>query len=1179
VQVHGDTIVVSASDLVGYLACDHLATLELGRAQGLWEKPPRREDPELELLQERGLEHETAYLDRLRAAGRSIHEVQLRHPETPDELRAAEAETFDAMRRGVDVIYQATFFDGRWRGHADFLLRTETPSDLGAWSYDVADTKLARGVKAGAILQVCVYADRLALLQARAPERLIIVTGDGVEHVERLADYAAFYRTVKQRYEARIFGGGPPPATYPDPVEHCRVCAWFPSCMDRRRADDHLSIVAGMTRTYTERLVEQAVPTLTSLGELPADRPIARMNPRPLGRLRDQARLQLEGRRSRTLRHELIAPDPEAPGHGLAALPEPSSLDLFFDIEADPWALDDGLEYLLGVAWRTSAGEHAYRPIWGHDRSGEKAAFEAFVDLVIERLDRDPRMHVYHYAGYESGAIKRLMQRHATREDEVDRILRGQVLVDLYQVVRQGVRASVESYSIKQIEKFYLPVRAGPITEAGFSVVEYERWLRDRDERHLSDLADYNRDDCVSTLLLRDWLEERRREAILGRGWSVPRPVVEQATPSEAMSAWQAGARAREAALRAGVPNDPAERSEEQAARWLLAALVDWHRRDAKPGWWEYFRLRRLSLEDLFGESAALAGLEYVGQVGAEARSIVHRYRFDPLQDTKIHEGDEDWVDPRTERPAGAVVAFDPIAGTIDLRRGVSSRTPHPAALIEPGPLSYRPLPEALAAVADHVVANGIDGPGRYRAVRDLLLRRPPRVAGGTPGEPLRRPGESALEAALRLATALDEGTLAIQGPPGTGKTWTGARMILALVGAGRRVGVTAQSHKAIANLLVALDEAAREAGRSVRVVQKCDAVELGAQLDSVQVVTDPKEVAPAMRSGHFDVAAGTAWLFGRDDMAGAIDTLFVDEAGQMALANVVAMGGATRSIVLLGDPNQLPQVSQGVHPDGAGRSALEHAVGDRPTVAPDRGLLLDVTYRLHPTLNAFISEVFYAGQLTSDPSTAVQRIGGPDGSGEVGLRYVPIEHAGDATSSRSEADAVADAVAELIGQPWTDARGRIRRLETEDILVVAPYNAHVAEIERVLRTRIGSPGRVGTVDRFQGQEAPAAVYSMAASSPDDIPRGIEFLYNRNRFNVAVSRARGLSILVCSPELLRVRCRTPEQMRLANALCRYVEVAGGDRGEPGIAAPGPVDGLEHAHDDGPGGRAAEPVLP
>jgi predicted RecB family nuclease len=1143
VQLHGDTIVVSASDLVGYLACDHLATLELGRAQGLWERPPRREDPELALLQERGLAHEDAYLERQRAAGRSIHEIQLRDPQTPDELRAAEAETLDAMRRGMDVVYQATFFDGRWRGHADFLIRAAGPSDLGPWSYDVADTKLARGVKAGAILQVCVYADRLAQLQGTPPQRLIIVTGDGVEHVERLDDYAAFYRTVKGRFEARIFGGGDTPATYPDPVEHCRVCAWFPTCMDRRRADDHLSIVAGMTRTYTERLVGTGVSTLTALGELPLGQSVARMNPRPLARLRDQARLQLEGRRARDLRYELIAPDPEAPGHGLAALPEPSPMDLFFDIEADPWALDDGLEYLLGVAWRTSDGGHDYRPIWGHDRSAEKAAFEDFVDLVIGRLERDPRMHVYHYAGYESGAIKRLMQRHATREDEVDRILRGQVLVDLYQVVRQGVCASVESYSIKTIEKFYLPAREGPITEAGFSVVEYERWLRDGEERHLADLADYNRDDCVSTLLLRDWLEERRRDAILAHGWSMPRPAPAQATPSESLTAWQAATRAREEALRAGVPDDPAERTPEQAARWLLAGLVDWHRRDSKPGWWEYFRLRGLSVEDLAGEGGALAGLSPVGQVGADKRSIIHRYRFEPLQDTKIHEGDDDWVDPRSQRPAGQVVAFDPITGTIDLRRSATSQVQHPAALIEPPPRAYHPLPNALAAVADHVITHGLDGQGPYRAVRDFLARRPPRVVGAIPGDPLRSAGETALQAALRLATSLDESVLAIQGPPGTGKTWTGARMILELVAAGRRVGVTAQSHKAIANMLITLEAAARETGRPVRVVQKCDTVEDGVQLDSIHVVTDPKDVAPAMRDGRFDVAAGTAWLFGRDDMAGAVDTLFVDEAGQLALANVVAMAGSARSIVLLGDPNQLPQVSQGVHPEGAGSSALEHAVGGASTIAPDRGLLLDVTYRMHPLVSDFISEVFYAGELHADPSTGRQRIAGPDGAADLGLRWLPIAHDGDAASSRVEAVAVAEAVAQLVGRSWTDARGDTRPLTADDILVVAPYNAHVAEIERAMLARLGVRGRVGTVDRFQGQEGAVAVYSMAASSPEAIPRGIDFLYNANRFNVAVSRARGLSILVCSPELLRVRCRTPRQMRLANALCRYVEVA------------------------------------
>lgn len=1146
-QLIDGTIIVSASDLVGYLACDHLASLELGRMQGRWDKPHHRQDPELDLLREKGDTHEKAYLERLRAAGLSIYEVVNRDAHTPAELRAAEAETLDAMRRGVEVIYQATFFDGRWRGHADFLLRTERPSLLGGWSYDVADTKLARGVKAGAILQVCVYADRLETLQGVPPERLVIVTGDNKEHEERLSDYGAFYRTVKARYEALIFGHleGPPPATYPDPVDHCRVCTWFPTCMDRRRADDHLSIVAGMSRTATQRLVDDGVPTRRALAVLPPDRKVRDLNAKPLARMREQARIQVEGEDRDKLLYELIAPDPGAPGHGLAALPEPSPSDLFFDIEADPWMFDDGLEYLLGVTWRTGDGGHDYRAIWGHDRAGEKAAFEAFIDLVIERLDRDPGMHVYHYAGYEHGAIKRLMQRHQTREDEVDRILRGQVLVDLYQVVRQGIRASVESYSIKKIEKFYMTAREGPVTEAGFSVVTYETWLRDHDDQHLRDLADYNRDDCVSTLLLRDWLEGLRREEILVNGWDIPRPEPPSAELPEALTARQAATRALEDALKADVPADPADRTPEQAGRWLLAGLLDWHRRDAKSQWWEFFRLRKLSDEDLLDESAALAGLEYVGEVGRDKKSIIHRYRFPPEQDTKIHVGDGDWQDRDTGATSGEVVALDQLAGTIEFRLGAKREAPARLNLIEPGPFMTRPLPEALAVVADHVLAHGMTGPGPYRAVRDLVQGLPPRIAGVAAGEALRRPGEPILDAAVRLALDLDETTIAIQGPPGTGKTWTGARQILALVAAGRRVGVTAQSHKAITNMLTKLDEAARDAGRHVRVYQRSDDETINAGLPDVVVAGKSGDVGPAMRSGTYDVAAGTAWLFAREDMVEAVDVLVIDEAGQLSLANVVAMGGSTKSIILLGDPNQLPQVSQGVHPDGAGASGLEHVVGLAKTIPPDRGLFMDVTYRMHPRVNRFVSDAFYEDRLATDSSTGRQRIVAPDGTEAVGLRFVPIEHPGDETSSAVEAEIVASEIARLLGSAWTDASGITRTLVLDDFLVVAPYNAHVAQIEQALLARFGARGRVGTVDKFQGQEGAAAVYSMAASSPDEIPRGIEFLYNLNRFNVAVSRARGLSILVCSPELLRVRCRTPEQMRLANALCRYVEVANG----------------------------------
>ncbi len=1135
-QKHLDgTIVVSATDLVGYLACDHLLTLELERIAGLRDKPVRY-DPELELLQERGDRHEHDHLERLRAEGRSIVEIapELRSARTPDELRAAAAATETAMRDGADVVFQATFFDGRWRGHADFLVRADRPSRLGAWSYDVADTKLARHVKASALVQMCVYADLLRALQGVAPETLTVVTGDGAGHGFRFADFAAFHRLVKTRFEERVFGDLARAPTYPDPVDHCRVCGWWPTCIARREADDHLSLVAGMTRTATERLMGDGIRTLAQLGETAPWAGARDLSPATFARLRGQAALQLAGRQTDQLLYELLEPDPDQPTHGLAALPEPSPLDVFFDIEADPWIGDAGLEYLLGWS-EVVEGVDGYHPIWAHDRDAEKAAFERFIDQVIARLDRDPAMHVYHYAAYEKTALRRLMTRYATREDEVDRILRAGVLVDLYQVVRQGLRASVDSYSIKRIERFYLAQREGPITRAGFSVVEYERWLGDGDAQHLRDLADYNRDDCVSTRGLRDWLEDRRRDAERQFGEVFERPPIGSGLPGEAQVAIASETEQRVTALTAGLTVDPARRSSDEAARWLLAALLDWHRRDARQAWWEYFRLRELPLDDLIAESEPLGGLEYDRVVDAIKQSLVHRLRFPP-QDHKVSRGADNWQDDAGR--GVTIVDVDDEHGVLLIARGKKSTAPPPKALLRGGPVDAKALRDALGRVADVVIEGGLDGPGPYRAIRDLLRRRAPALAPAD-GPGLVGAGEPVLDAALRLARALPdaEGVLAIQGPPGTGKTWTGARMIVELVRTGHRVGVSAQAHKAITNLLVETVLAARAAGVPIRALQRID----GDGADRLAEVAEASnaEIAAALTAGTVDVVAGTSWLFARPELDRTLDVLFVDEAGQQSLANAVAGATAARAIVLLGDPNQLPQVSQGVHPDGAGASALEHVLGTDRTLPPERGLFLPVTYRMHPRVNAFVSELFYDGRLETDPANATQAIGG---SG-TGIRYRPVDHPGDASRSTLEAEEVAELVAGLIGQPWTDKRGVTRPLMGEDVVIVAPYNAHVAEIHAAIERRIGSRLRVGTVDKFQGQEAPVSIFSTATSSPDELPRDMEFLYSGNRLNVAVSRARGLAIVVSSPELLTVACRTAEQMKLVNAFCRLVEVA------------------------------------
>lgn len=1145
-NVIGGRVVLSPTDLVGFLACRHLARLELAAAHGERERPVRV-DAELDLLARRGEAHEQAQLARMAAEGMSIAHIA-DAPETVDGLRAAEAETLEAMRRGAAVIYQAAFFDGEWRGRADFLLRTDTPSALGAWSYEVADAKLARSVKVAALLQMCEYSLHVERLQGVAPQRMHVLLGSGATETHRVADYAAYHRAARRRMVEALQVIGE--ETYPEPVDHCGVCRWLDRCSAQRRRDDHLSLVAGMRRDHARRLRESGVGTVARLAAAPSRRS-ADIGEAPWQRLRQQARLQVHERETGEQRYELLAP--ERDGLGLAALPEPSPGDLFFDMEGDPFVLDGGLEYLFGVVEIADDGAPRFHAFWAHDRAAEKAAFEGFVDLVMERLQRDPSLHVYHYASYEPAALKRLMGRHATREDEIDRLLRGGVLVDLYRAVAQGVRISKESYSIKKLEQFYMPRRTDAIADAAASIVAYEQWLESHDQALLDGIEAYNRRDCESTWMLRGWLEERRAE-LIAQGVEVPRPEAREAEPPEAVAQNAAESRERIEALCRDVPADAAERTPAEQARWLLAQLLAWHRREEKSSWWAYYARRDMSGEELLEDTEAIGGLTYLGAVRTEKRSTVHAYSFDPSQEHKLDEGDKPY-DPRTGRAAGEIIAVDNDAGRLELKRGPSfDGAPHPTALIPPRPIPTPALRAALRRLADSVLDEGIDTARRYAAVCDLLLARPPRVRGTLPGLlPLLPEGHDPVASTCRLVGNLDDSCVAVQGPPGCGKTHTGAHAIVSLVQAGRRVGVSATSHRAVTNMLRAVCDVAAASGVPVRIMQRCDESQL-CDAPGVRRAGGNEEVAAALAAGEADVVAGTPWLFADERLDGALDVLVVDEAGQMSLANVCASGTAARNVVLLGDPRQLAQPSQGVHPDGAEVSALDHVLAGHDTIPADRGVFLPTTRRMHPDVCGFVSDAFYESRLHAHPDTARQRLDS-DVLHPTGTHIVTVEHSGNRTAAAEEVEAVRALLQRMDGARWTDARGATLDVGERDVLVVAPYNAQVKR----LRSALAGRALVGTVDRFQGAEAPLTVYSMATSSAEDMPRNLEFLFSRNRLNVAVSRARCVSVLVLSPELLRVRCRTPEQLRLVNALCLYAESA-----QPLAVAPVRRDGIHTA---------------
>ncbi|HWW10325.1 MAG TPA: TM0106 family RecB-like putative nuclease [Candidatus Acidoferrales bacterium] len=1149
-------VILTATDLSNFLACDHLTQLSLRAALG--EDLPRSESEMTTLLSEAGARHEDDTLNRLVQTGCTIKQFAgdaSRTAGTAEELARAAADTLDAMREGWDVIYQPTFFDGEWVGRADFLFKVKTPSTLGGHSYEVADAKLARHVRAEALLQLSEYSFQVARLQGRAPERMRVLLGDGSDRAHLVGDFAAYHMSVRKQLLEAVHGA----PTYPLKVAHCKVCVYADLCESKRRGDDHLSLVARMRNDQIHKLESVRVATLTELAGLPKDVDVPRLAATTLESLRLQASLQLRGREAPGSAPLVELLHEDTPGFGLAALPAPSPGDVFFDMEGDPLARDQPLEYLFGAV-TVEAGASRYHSWLGHDAREEKAAFEGFMDWLMARLAQHPDLHVYHYAAYERSALLNLMGRHATRESEVDQLLRRGVLVDLYRVVRQGVRLSTESYGLKEVERLYLAPRGESIADAQGSVVAYEKWLSSgltaetRDQRLLDGIIEYNEVDCVSTWRLRDWLEKQRIQWEHEHTAPLPRPLPPESTVSATLEESVTAAEDMRSRLTDSIPDDPVERTREQAATWLLAQLLGYHRRENKVEWWRYFRELEMTREELEEDSYALGPLTLLGPVETSESATVMRYQFAP-QEHRIREDAKPKALPiragaRGPDGAGVVVAIDNAAGTIDVRRAArGGEVPHPLFLIPEPPWGTAGHAQALLEAGAWVEAHGIDAAGEHRACRDLLLRNPPRMRTATSGA-LRRADESAEQAAVRVVRDLDGGCLAIQGPPGAGKTYTAARIALELARHGRRVAVTATAHKAIANLLDEVSRAARDANHPLRLMQLVRTRDRCSEPDVV-IATDNQKVFAALDDDAVDIVGATTWLLVADSAAGQFDTLIVDEAGQMSLADVVAASRCARNIVLVGDPRQLAQVVQGTHPTGAGVSGLEHLLGEDITIPPDRGIFLDRTWRMAPAVCSFVSTSFYQGRLEPEPANAHQAILA-EGVEHAGLRLAEVAHESDRTYSVAEAARVAEIVANLQRWRWRDRTGQVRPIHLDDILVVAPYNAHVACLEQALP----EGARVGTVDKFQGQEAPVSIFSMATSSTEDLPRNLEFLYSMNRLNVAVSRARCLSVLVCSPQLLRARCHTPEQMRLVNALCRYQQMAQPwDPGATPVAAP------------------------
>lgn len=1098
----------SASDLVNYMGCDHATLFDLRQLTQPVEIPT--DDAYTVLLQEKGLEHERAYLESLRREGRSVVEIP-----SADDVTTRARLTVEALKAGADVIYQGALLAPPWHGYSDFLLRRDgVASTLGAYAYDVADTKLARQAKPKHVLQLCVYAHLLRTIQGVAPPLLLVALGGGGREAVRGADVVAYYEFARRRFET--FVADPPAITIPEPCGHCTFCRWRTQCDGAWDRNDHLSLVANISKVQRGKLAAAGIEKMAALAVAPHDLTVD-IRGDVLARLKTQARLQT-ARRATGDAEVVIAP--RVAGRGFDRLPPPAVGDLFFDIEGDP-LFEGGLEYLFGLL-RLENGEERFQAFWAHDRDAEKVSFEALIDAIVEHLAGHATAHVYHYASYEESALKRLAMFHGTREKEVDDLLRGGKLVDLFRAVREGIQIGEPRYSLKNVEKYYMDAsRAGDVTTAGDSIVMYERWRRLGDASILQEILAYNEIDCRSTMRCRDWLLERRPAD------AVWRSDVGVAPDTPEKQAKRAETDAKTVSL---VNELVACADEDKSWRQLVAHMLEFHRREAKPAWWAQFTRAEFSEEELIDDAECIGAMERTDTPPwADKKSTVFEFSF-PAQDFKFRVGDEP-VRSETLEPAGEIVALDEDTRTIALKLGPKrSSLGARLSIIPKGPVGDQVLRDAIYRFASTLAANQ----SRYPALIDIMRAIAPRLRTRTDSV-IVRPDRDVIDEAIGAIGDLDQSYMLVQGPPGAGKTHLASHAIIELIRAGKRVGVASHSHKAINALLSAVEGRAEECAFTFRGVKKSSNerqfFENGKHIENT---LDNDE---ATNGGH-QLVAGTAWLFARPDLDQRIDYLFIDEAGQVSLANVLAMGVCARNIVLVGDQMQLSQPIQGDHPGGSGRSALEHLLGDAATVPPNRGVFLPETRRMHSSICRFISDAVYDGRLHADADADRQRLVvdvamDPDALAPVGLRFVDVISVGCAQRSAPEAERLKRTYDALIGQRWIDRDEVEHELGVEDVLVVTPYNMQVNLLQSVLR----AGARVGTVDKFQGQQAPVVLISMTTSSGEDLPRNIEFLYSKNRLNVAISRARCLAVVFASPRLLEISCNTVAQMKLVNTLC------------------------------------------
>ena len=1111
----------SPTMLKKYLSCKYIIFNEINEKKLNLKKIAFNTNDKLRL--ERGNDHEREYLKELRKKYKKV--IDLKNSEKTKEEKISK--TIQAMKEGWDVIHGGWLKKDKWSGEFDFLiLNKENKSKFGDYSYEIIDTKYSNKPKPDHIIQLGMYTYMLENTQGALPKHFTIVLKNMIHESVQVNQVNEFFKIHRENYENFVIKNLD--KQKPEKCNFCNVCEWSDECEKIWIKQDNLNQIGGLNKIHLKKLLELKIDTATKLSKQDTNKIIKGFRKEISYKLITQAKLQKEYQKTNIPVH---LPNPNNLDNlkGFNLLPEPSKCDLYFDIESiEDHVYPGGLEYLLGMYFIEN-GKENFKTLWSHNKNEEKKNLIEFFDFTKAHFKKYPNSKIYHYGSYEITALLKLTSFHKAKGIEYDHYLNLDKFVNLLEVNRQGLFISENSYSLKNIEKFYEFKREGDVQKGDVSQEYYIEWLETQDQNFLDEIESYNKQDCLSTYQLHQWLLRVKPPET---SWFTSYRVEEEMKLRD----WEIDMK---------VYSEKVEKSniKNKKIKQLMSDIIGFYNREDKPAWREFFDRRTKSDEELIDDPECIGNMISHGKPTPEKRSLIYSYKFED-QDFKLRKSKKTIIannqDIEQKDYAGTIVDIDYKEKEVLLKRGTSQGVLPPILSIGPNKPQGN---DKLILNTYKFIDSLIDEEKKYSALNDFLEKKHPNIKGIKVGDRIINNDDFEKEIP-KIISNLDNSYIYIQGPPGTGKTYQAANTIVELLKKNKKIAVTGLSHKVIHNLLSRIEMTASEKQFEFMGYKKGNLEDEDTIFEGEYIKTyekDPVFMDALKEKNIGQIFAGTKYHLANTYYDQKIDYLFIDEAGQVSLADLISIGNIAKNIILIGDQNQLGQPIKGTHPNESGQSLLDYLLEGKDTIPDDKGIFLNKTYRLNTKLNKFISSNFYEEKLTSDAKTDERniRFNKKHKIKDSGIHYIEMNHSNNVQTSIEEFEVVKDLMKEMIGLEFDD-QGKIRKLTKDDFLIISPYNTQVnLLISKLEESKINNP-RVGTIDKFQGQEAPITIISMTSSDSDSLPRNKDFFFSRNRLNVAISRAQVASIILFNPRLLDSSPKKIEHIKLMNNFFKLI---------------------------------------